>query len=55
MKANPVVAWVSGGGLLAVIALCIILPIALSGGGEKKADRRGRRWEYACHQPTADE
>ena len=35
MKANPVVAWVSGGGLLAVIALCIILPIALSGGGEK--------------------
>ena len=33
MKANPVVAWVSGGGLLAVIALCIILPIALSGGG----------------------
>ena len=36
MKANPVVAWVSGGGLLAVIALCIILPIALSGGGEKR-------------------
>lgn len=35
MKANPVVAWVSGGGLLAVIALCIILPIVLSGGGEK--------------------
>ena len=34
MKANPIVAWVSGGGLLAVIALCIILPIALSGGGE---------------------
>lgn len=36
MKANPVVAWVSGGGLLAVIALCIIFPIALSGGGEKR-------------------
>ncbi|WP_159438080.1 serine/threonine protein kinase [Massiliimalia massiliensis] len=34
MKANPIVAWVSGGGLLAVIALCIILPIALSGGGK---------------------
>ena len=32
MKANPIIAWVSGGGLLAVIALCIILPIALSGG-----------------------
>lgn len=34
MKANPVVAWVSGGGLLAAIALCIILPIALSSGGK---------------------
>ena len=32
MKANPIIAWVSGGGLLAIIALCIILPIALSGG-----------------------
>ena len=31
-KANPVIAWVSGIGLLIVIALCIILPIALSGG-----------------------
>ena len=35
LKANPVVAWVSGGGLLAVIALCIILPIALSGRGNR--------------------
>ena len=34
MKANPIIAWVSGGGLLAVIALCIILPIMLSGGGK---------------------
>ena len=34
LKANPAVAWVSGGGLLAVIALCVILPIALSGGGK---------------------
>lgn len=33
-KANPVIAGVSGGGLLVVLALCIILPIALSGGGE---------------------
>ncbi len=33
-RANPVIAWASGGGLLAVIALCIILPIALSGGRE---------------------
>ena len=55
MKANPVVAWVSGGGLLAVIALCIILPIALSGGGEKRPTGGGRWWEYACHQPAADE
>ena len=31
-KANPIIAWVSGGGLLVIIALCIILPIALSGG-----------------------
>lgn len=34
MKANPIIAWISGGGLVAVIALCIILPIALSGGGK---------------------
>lgn len=34
MKANPIIAWVSEGGLLAVIALCIILPIALSDGGK---------------------
>ncbi len=34
MKANPIIAWVSGGGVLAIIALCIILPIALSGGGK---------------------
>lgn len=31
LKANPVVAWVSGGCLVLVIALCIILPLALSG------------------------
>lgn len=34
-KANPVIAGVSGGGLLVVIALCIILPIVLSGGGKE--------------------
>ena len=32
LKTNPVIAWVLGGGLAAVIALCIILPIALSSG-----------------------
>lgn len=31
LKANPVVAWVSGGCLVLVLALCIILPLALSG------------------------
>ena len=30
LKANPVVAWVSGGCLALVVALCIILPLALS-------------------------
>ena len=40
LKANPVIAWVSGGGLLAVIALCIILPIALSGRGSKTPSGR---------------
>lgn len=30
LKANPVVAWVSGGCLVLVLALCIILPLALS-------------------------
>ena len=43
LKANPAVAWVSGGGLLAVIALCVILPIALSGGGKNSPCRRRRR------------
>ena len=33
VKANPVIAGISGGGLVAVLALCIILPVALSGGG----------------------
>lgn len=32
LKAEPIVAFVAGGGVLAVLALCIILPIALSGG-----------------------
>ena len=32
-KANPVIAWVAGIGLAAVLALCIALPIALSGSG----------------------
>ena len=34
VKANPVIAGISGGGLVAVLALCIILPVALSGGGK---------------------
>ena len=38
-KANPVIAWVSGGAVLVVVALCIILPIALSSGG--KASQAG--------------
>ena len=32
LKTNPVIAWILGGGLVAVIALCIILPITLSSG-----------------------
>ena len=36
-KSNPVMAWVAGGGLAVVIALCIILPIALSGGENSTA------------------
>ena len=32
LKANPVIAWASGGGLLLVIALCIILPFVFSSG-----------------------
>ena len=31
LKANPTIAFVSAGGVLALIALCVILPIALSG------------------------
>lgn len=31
LKANPIIAFVSTGGVLAAIALCVILPIALSG------------------------
>ena len=41
-KANPVVALVSGVGLLVVLALCIVLPIALSGGGEPMPTGAGR-------------
>ena len=33
-KANPVIAGAAGGGVLVAIALCIILPIALSGGDD---------------------
>ncbi len=41
LKANPIVAWVSAGGLLAVIALCIILPITLSGRGKASSAGSG--------------
>lgn len=41
LKANPIVAWVSAGGLLAVIALCIILPITLSGSGKASSAGSG--------------
>lgn len=41
LKANPVVAWLSGGGLLVVVALCIILPIALSKTGDTKLSNGG--------------
>lgn len=34
LKTNPVIAWVFGCGLAAVVALCIILPIALSSGND---------------------
>ena len=60
MKANPVIAWVSGGGLLAVIALCIILPIALSGGGEKRPTDGGgtppaiSQPQISTPEPTTD-
>ncbi len=39
-KANPIIAALSGGGVLVVLALCIILPIALSG-GEKESTAGG--------------
>lgn len=38
LKANPVIAWILGGGLAAVIAICIILPITLSGGNKKSGN-----------------
>lgn len=40
LKANPTIAFVSAGGALAVIALCVILPMALS--GSKNTTSTGR-------------
>ena len=37
LKTNPMIAWALGGGLAAVIALCVILPIALSSGDKAPA------------------
>ena len=51
LKANPMVAWASGGGLLAVIALCIILPIALSGKGKTSSAGSGTA-PVVSHSPA---
>ena len=53
-KANPVIAWVAGIGLAAVLALCIALPIALSGrGNAAPAGSSGSSGVTAESPPTA--
>ena len=55
MKANPIIAWVSGGGLLAIIALCIILPIALSGGNKTTPTGNNGGTPSVISQPPVNE
>ena len=50
LKANPIIAFVSTGGVLAAIALCVILPIALSGG--KKTTPTVSGYTPVIEQPT---
>ena len=50
-KANPVIAWLSAGGLLVVVALCIILPIALSGGGKTMPSAGGGDGNVSAGNP----
>ena len=56
LKANPVVAWVSGGCLVLVVALCIILPLALSGRDKDYGTVRsgGLPVDGATLQPAAE-
>lgn len=51
LKANPTIAFVSTGGVLAVIALCVILPIALSGGKNTTPTGRGGSNTPVIDQP----
>ena len=51
LKANPTIAFVSTGGVLAVIALCVILPMALSGGKNTTPTGRGGSSTPVIDQP----